>query len=202
MERLALCSRILYNEDLLNKKKEIEKLKESIIKKPKLIFKNENEWIKRRDLLFNILEENIMEIIVEDDYLYNEIENIKYYSNDICSGQRYMIYTLLFKELNILTGEEYQRWCEYISWELVFSLDSGIQTLKIVDKIDDFSDYELAEFICKNIFWQLDEGKRLEDIICYDDNISNNDPFLFKNDPILFNNDPFLFFSNKALGKL
>lgn len=195
MERLAMCSHVLYNEDLLNKKKEIENLKELIIKKPKLIFKSKNEWIKRKDLLFNILEEKIMEIIVEDDYLYDEIENIKYYSNDICNGQRYMIYTLLYKELNILTGEGYQRWCEYISWELVFSLDSAVQTLKHLDKLDDFSDYELAEFIIKNIFWQLDEGKKLEDIICYDNNSSNNNAFSFKN-------DPFLFFSNKALGKL
>ena len=188
MERLALCSRVLYNQDLLDKKKEIEELKELIIKKPKLIFKSENEWIKKKEVLFNILEQHIWEIIVEDDYLYDEIQNIKYYSNDVCSGQRYMIYTLLYKELNILTGEGHQRWCEYISWELVFSVDSAIQTLKHLDKLDDFSDYELAEFICKNIFWQLDEGKRLEDIICYDNNSSNNDPFLF--------------FTDKALGKL
>jgi hypothetical protein len=193
MERLALCSRVLYNQDLLDKKKEIENLKELIIKKPKLIFKSKNEWIKRRDVLFNILEENIMEIIVEDDYLYDEIENIKYYINDICSGQRYMIYTLLFKELNILTGEGYQRWCEYISWELVFSLDSAIQTLKMVDKIDDFSEYELAEFICKNIFWQLDEGKKLENIIYYENknDIENYIDNRYSN-----------FFTNKALGKL
>lgn len=189
MERLALCSHILYNQDLLDKKREIEKLKEMIIPKPKLIFKNKNEWIKRKKDLFNILEENIMEIIVEDDYLYNDIENIKYYSNDICSGQRYIIYTLLFKELNILTREEYQRWCEYISWELLFSLDSAIQTLKMVDKIDDFLEYELAEFIIKNIFWQLDEGKKLEDIIYYENNIDEN--YNYSN-----------FFSNKALGKL
>ena len=189
MERLALCSHVLYNQDLLDKKKEIEELKERIIKKPKLIFKSKNEWIKRRALLLNILEEKIIEIIVEDDYLYDETENIKYYSNDTCSGQRYMIYTLLFKELNILTGEGYKRWCEYISWELIFSLDSAIQTLKNLDKIDDFSDYELAEFIIKNIFWQLDEGKRLEDIIYYDNNTSNNAPFLFKNDPFLFFTD-------------
>ena len=189
MERLALCSHVLYNQDLLDKKKEIEELKELIIKKPKLIFKSENEWIKKKKILFGILEEHIMEIIVEDDYLYDETENIKYYSNDVCSGQRYIIYTLLFKELNILTGEGYQRWCEYISWELVFSLDSAIQTLKHFDKIDDFSDYELAEFIIKNIFWQLDEGKRLEDIIYYENNIDEN--YNYSN-----------FFSNKALGKL
>ena len=195
MERLALCSRILYNEDLLNKKKEIEELKELIIKKPKLIFKNENEWIKRKEILFNILEENIMEIIVEDDYLYDEIENIKYYNNDICSGQRYMIYTLLFKELNILTGEGYQRWCEYISWELVFSLDSAIQTLKNIDKIDDFSEDDLAEFIIQNIFWQLDEGKKLENIIYYENDIQNDIENYIDNK---YSN----FFSNKALGKL
>jgi hypothetical protein len=100
-----------------------------------------------------------------------------------------MIYTLLFKELNILTREEYQRWCEYISWELLFSLDSAIQTLKMVDKIDDFSEYELAEFIIKNIFWQLDEGKKLEDIIYYEDNIDEN--YNYSN-----------FFSDKALSKL
>jgi hypothetical protein len=189
MERLTLCSHILYNQDLLDKKREIEKLKDMIIQKPEIIFKNKNEWIKRKKDLFNILEEKITEIIVEDNYLYSDIENIKYYSNDICSGQRYMIYTLLFKELNILTEEGYQNWCEFISWELLFTLDSAIQTLKYIDKIDDFSDYELAEFIIKNIFWQLDEGKKLEDIIYYEDNIDKN--YNYSN-----------FFSNKALGKL
>jgi hypothetical protein len=195
MERLALCSHILYNQDLLDKKREIERLKEMIIPKPEIIFKNKNEWIKRKKDLFNILEEKIMEIIVEDDYLYNDIENIKYYSNDICSGQRYMIYTLLFKELNILTGEGYQRWCEYISWELVFSLDSAIQTLKNIDKIDDFSEDDLAEFIIQNIFWQLDEGKKLENIIYYENDIQNDIENYIDNK---YSN----FFSNKALGKL
>ncbi len=168
MEKLALCSHILYNQDLLDKKKEIEKLKESIIIEPKILFKTKNEWINSKNIFFNTLEKNIYQIIVEDDYLYNYIENIKYYCNNICSGQRYDIYTLLYSELNNLTSQKYQKWCEHISWELIFSIDSAIQTLKNMELLDNFSENDLAEFINKNLYWQLNDGEKLENIVIYE----------------------------------
>jgi hypothetical protein len=168
MERLALTCHVLYNQDILDKKKEIEKLKESIIIEPKIFFKSKNEWNNFKKIFFNTLEESIFQIIVEDDYYYGYIENIKYYINDICSGQRYNIYTLLFTELNNLTSNKYQKWCENICDEIIFTIDSGIQTLKNMDMLDNFSENDLAEFIIKNIIWQINDGKKLEHIIVYE----------------------------------
>ena len=169
MERLALCSNILYNQDLLDKKREIEYLKKIIIKKQKIIFKNKSLWIERKNKLFNNLEKKIYKIIVEEEDLYNNTENIKYYDNNICNGQRYNIYYIIYKELNKLTYSKYKDWCENISYEIIFSLDSNIQTLKIIDKLDDLSNEELYNLIIKNILWQLDDGKKIEDIIYYDE---------------------------------
>ena len=165
MEKLVLCSNILYNEDLLDKKKEIEYLKNIITKKPKIIFKNKSSWIERKNKLLNNLEKKIYKIIVEEDYLYDNTENIKYYDNNICNGQRYNIYYILYKELNKLTYSKYKDWCENISYEILFSLDSAIQTLKLIDKLDDLSNEELCNVITKNILWQLDDGQKIDNII-------------------------------------
>lgn len=156
MEKLALCSSILYNNDLLEKKKEIEKLKSMVIEKPPFIFQNEKKFKKYKNNLFDRLEERIFDIIVEDNFLYDDIENIKYYTVDICFGQRYKIYNLLYYELNMITMEKYQKWCENIAWEIIFALDSGLQTLKKLDKIDNFTEEEMASYIFENIFWQLE----------------------------------------------
>jgi len=169
MERLALCSNILYNQDLLDKKREIEYLKKIIIKKPKIIFKNKSLWIERKNKLLNILQKEIYKIIVEEEDLYDNTENIKYYDNNICNGQRYNIYYIIYKELNKLTYSKYKDWCENISYEILFSLDSNIQTLKIIDKLDELSNEELYNIIIKNILWQLDDGQKIENIIYYDE---------------------------------
>ena len=152
MERLALCSKILYDIDLLEKKRELENIKAKIIEKPDLT----NIRLEKKNL-FKKMEETIWEIIVDDDDLYDDCDNIKYYIPNVCAGQRFQIYNYLYKELNNLTENKNNKWCEDVSWNIIFSVDSSIQSLVNIDKIDDFTLEELADFIYNNIIWQLEE---------------------------------------------
>jgi len=151
MERLELCSKVLYNADILNKQKEIYELKK-IINIPKIFIQNKELWeLKKRDM-YKIIKTKIYECILKNDY-----DNILL--NGLSSLQRMNINHVLYNELNKITEYKYSGWCEHRAWDIVYSIEVGVQELIYSDKISDFRDYELVEFIYKNII------RRLEGII-------------------------------------
>jgi hypothetical protein len=155
MERLALCSKVLYDYDLLDKQKEIYELKK-IINTPKIFFENNKLWENKKEEMYETIKNIIYEF--EDDY-----ENIVY--TGLSSVQRININHVLFDELNKLTEYKYSSWCNIKAYDIVYGVDSAIQALIYVDKINNFRDSEISEFIYKNIIWQLGDNSHYPSIL-------------------------------------
>lgn len=167
MEKLAICSKILYDNDLLDKQNEILNKKNQIselnnkLNTPKILFENRDEWLSLRNDIYIILENEISEHIIDGDILlYN------FNSND-----RHHINNILFRELNKLTKYKYQGWCEITAFDIIYGIDASIQSLLYLNKSSDITSSELSIFIYKNIIWQLDDDTHspciLEDIPYY-----------------------------------
>jgi hypothetical protein len=171
MERLALCSKILYDIDLLDKQKEIYELKKEI-NTPKIYFENSKIWESKKAEMYNIIKNIIDELIIDSDSEYEDYENILY--NGLTSAQRIKINHVLYNELNKLTDYKYCTWCENKAYDIVYSVEGAVQGLIYSDKIGDFREYEMAEFIYRNIIWQLGDNTHFPSIL---DDI----PFYIKN---------------------
>jgi len=161
MEKHELCSKISYGDDLLNKQNEIYELKK-IVNIPKIFIQKELWELKKREM-YEIIKTTIDECILEDFCEENDYNNILF--NGLSSLQRMNINHVLYNELNKITEYKYSGWCENRAWDIVYSIEGAVQGLIYADKIGDFRDYELVEFIYKNIIWQLGDNTHFPSIL-------------------------------------
>ena len=161
MERLALCSKILYDQDLLEKKKIILDLEYKLnLQKVKIICKNKEDL----DIKINTCLENIkkqIEYIIVDDY--EEYINIVYFG--ITSLLTIYLENTIFTELYKITNKKYYEWCYDTSYNIVFSVNSIIQSLHENNKINDFNDEELSNYIYTYIKYQLYDENNAKSIL-------------------------------------
>jgi hypothetical protein len=149
MDKLTLCSRILYDKDLLEKKEELERLNK-IINVPRIKY-FQKEWDDKKQEMYDNLESCVWNCIIsdEDNEFYNSI-----YSG-LSSRQRNYLNDIIYKELNNLTKDQFHTWCSNLAWDIVYGIEGSIRGLIETDKINDFTEIEIANFIFRNIEWQL-----------------------------------------------
>ena len=151
MERLALCSKILYDRDLLEKKKIILELEYQLnLQKVKIICKNKEDLDIKINICFENIKKQLNYIIVDD---YDQYSNIVYFG--ITSVLTVYLENTIFTELYKLTNKKYHQWCSDISYNIVVSIDSIIQSLYENNKINDFNNEELSNYIYTYIKYQM-----------------------------------------------
>ena len=143
MERLVLCSKVLYDIDVIEKQKRILEL-EKQLKLPKVSFKHWNEWTAKCDLLNTCIRKVLHECIVDDEHQYYMM-----FSYGITPGQCIIIESCIEKELYELTGDIkwsetvtdqillglHAMFCGFInsnSWQLIYDTLGNIQLCNIV----------------------------------------------------------------------
>ena len=125
---------------------------------PKIKFKNNEDFINKKNIMFATIKETVNEII-ED----GESETI--YFIGFTSVYKSQLEYIIYIELNKLTNNQYQIWCKNITYNIIFSIESAINALIHINKIDKFTMEEIGEFIYKNIVWQLGDGTNNEAIL-------------------------------------
>ena len=131
---------------------------------PKIKFKNNKDFMNKKNIMFATIKETVNEIIEDSDS-----ETI-YFMGFTPVYKSQLEYTL-YIELNKLNNNQYQIWCKNITYNIIFSIESSINALIHINKIDKFTMEEIGEFIYKNIVWQLGDGTNNEAIL---DDIHNN----------------------------
>jgi hypothetical protein len=164
MERLALCSKVLYDHDILQKQKEIIELKKNLklLENPKIVCNNWNEWTKKEEFFVNLVEERTRKII----YLhllrvYTENDPLNRFVSDPFApcpaetGIVYVFYRYLLEELTIFTNNEV--WSEKIADNITISLSSFFKSFDVIKGFlySNLSDEEIVSVIAKNVSNQL-----------------------------------------------
>ena len=129
MERLALSSNILYNKDILDKEKEIQKIKNRIC--PKIIYDNYEEFEKLQKEAIKSCEKGITKTVNSIDFQYERFGIFNILQDDY-------IFNILCDAFNILTKNQVNKWVyEY----------AGIVNLTIYNILSILSETELWENI-------------------------------------------------------
>ena len=148
MERLALSSNILYNKDILDKEKEIQKIKNRIC--PKIIYDSYEEFEKLQKEAIKSCEKRITKTVNSIDFQYERFGIFNILQDDY-------IFNILCDAFNILTKNQVNKWVrEY----------AGIVNLTILNTISSLVESGLWE----NIYDSLD----LQGLIQFLTNIVRN----------------------------
>ena len=121
MERLAICSKVLYDHDILKKNNEIIELKKEInnISTPTVLFESYSSWILTIDKMY----ENIRNAVEQN--INTEYDNMA--ENGLLLTQTRFFYKIIKNELFLLTGNKV--WSKFTSESIVNSIDGFIYSL-------------------------------------------------------------------------
>jgi len=152
MERLVLCSKVLYDIDIIEKQKRILDL-EKQLQTPKLSFKHWNEWTEKCDLLNINIKKILHECIVDDERQYYFM-----FSFGITPVQESKIDWCVYKELYKLTDDT--RWSRTITDQILLGVSamfcSFISSESWIIIYESLDSIQLCNMIYKNIVYQLD----------------------------------------------
>jgi|SaaInlStandDraft_1057018.scaffolds.fasta_scaffold03449_3 hypothetical protein len=154
MENLAICSKILYDKDYLDAKKELKELEI----KPKIFVKDGKEFKKRIDNFHKNIKKYIK-------YIDLSGVDMNYYE-PIATEMIMTLPDLLEQELNILTDNKYRKWCKKKSMDVCTLLYSSLTAFDNIGELEKWNKNK----ICKYIY---------EYIITTFDNANNDDFFIF-----------------------
>tara|TARA_A100001011_G_scaffold400833_1_gene519563 strand:+ start:1256 stop:1837 length:582 start_codon:yes stop_codon:yes gene_type:complete len=160
MNGLLLCSKVLYDKDILDKmeilKKQIDCTK---IKKPKIFFNTVEEWDAKKNIIFTNVEINI-----KDQIMYNRVEYESMKTDGITQNQWLSIGNNIEKILFNLTKDK--KWSVKVTWDLMhmcsmlfFSLISSETWLLIYEIL---SKNQLASIVYNLIRNKLDDDILLD----------------------------------------
>jgi len=168
MEKLIICSTVLYDKDICDKMKEIKSLKKEIIilktkliyyDEPKIEFDNIQTWQYKKKEAFEIIKNGLNKCI--DQY---SIQHAGMYYIGLTSEQKLAIQCYIEEALNIITKKKNEDWSWRISYEIVFGIEGFINGLIDVG-IWDLIYHNLSKLIYNNIIWQLDGARDYNSIL-------------------------------------
>ena len=137
-----------------------------ILKTPTILYKNYNEWIIKKETLFNNVKNTIYQCVVEDMFEYTCMHDF-----GLTPRQEIRIAEVLKIELTNITQDV--EWSTSIAWDIiVYGIKGFIQGFvktKNWNKIYSlFTPEEISNIIFENIKYQLDDSSHtpciLEDI--------------------------------------
>ena len=158
MEKVILCSNILYNKDISDKMNEITSLKQSRCKyeTQKVEYSSMDEWYTTLKEACLILKKGLDKWIVEDNFEYRHMAY-----QGMTSRQHFGIPPYIEQALNLMTKENNKEWAYNVSWDIYRGIEgfihgfirSGVWGV-IYSQLDPRT---MSKMIYNNITWQLDE---------------------------------------------
>jgi hypothetical protein len=129
----------------------------------KVIFEKDEDYILKRNIMYNNIKKIIFDCIVEDEFEYRHMSNL-----GLTPRQKLEISPVIYNELNKFTENKCVEWCDKTSIYIMLGIEGFLDGLIKIKRINDFTPEEYVELIYNTIIYQLDNV--LEDI-----RIINND---------------------------
>lgn len=160
MERLAICSKLFYDRDVIEKHKKILELEKQVenlkneLKEPKSFFYSRDQWDFFKQVMYDDIKETVERCIL-DDGEYDHMEWV-----GLTPAQEMRIGGCIEKHLIKLT--EQRMWPDRIAHDVImYSLKAMFESLHSANQwmymYHTMSRPELADMIYKHIAWLLDD---------------------------------------------
>lgn len=147
MERLTLCSKVLYDYDILEKQKRINEL-EKELEKPKVRFETYEDWRNNIHYMFEGIHSVIKEWIEHNEHEYQHMSHF-----GITPRQRIVIYDCVYSELHKCTKNSF--WSEKLTNDVMYSLDAMINTLQNVNLWNGIHETQRSEGITELVYTHI-----------------------------------------------
>ena len=160
MEKLALCSRILYDQNILDRMAILEKkLKEYERRDNSKTYPTYAKWIEDKNQMYNRLRTQI-----ENNVQRNPIEYAMMGVMGLTSAQWVGIGNTIERELKTLSMND--KWSHIHAWHIMQNLSMLFDTLRDSGNWEDMYDRmdaeEIVELIYKNLYLQLENDVLLD----------------------------------------
>ena len=129
----------------------------------KVIFENYDDYISKKDIIYDNIKKIIFDSIIEDEFEYIHMSDL-----GLTPRQKLEISPVIYNELNKFTENKCVEWCDKISIYIMLGIEGFLDGLIKIKRINDFTPEEYVELIYNTIIYQLDNV--LEEI-----RIINND---------------------------
>jgi len=162
MEMLAVCSRVLYDNDILNKMKEVDDLKKESngfkkqlkpYKRPRVLYASVDEYLFHKKNALKIIKDGIDGCIRGDAFEYEQM-----YFQGLTTRQTDGVSYYIEKALTNLTNNK--EWSSMTSFTITYGLTgffAGLIESNIWSLLyNDLNAEQVANMVYKNIEWQLD----------------------------------------------
>jgi hypothetical protein len=158
MEKLTLCSKILYDHDILTKQKYINKLQNDINQlqeNPKVFYNSWNEWEEAQNTVYKSIEDCVNQCIADNKFEYYHMA-----WQGLTTRQEIAIEHCLCEGLTRLTKNS--KWSGKTTDQIVYGIKGFItgfmetNTWNTIRNV--LSSQQVSDIIFNNIKWQLDGG--------------------------------------------
>lgn len=102
--------------------------------------------------MYKNIKETLVKCIINDKFEFKYMESF-----GLTPRQRIDINYILNSELNKLTNNEYEEWCNNIHFHITNSIASSLNSLVLLKKIKDYSPEEMVDFIYNIIVYQIND---------------------------------------------
>jgi len=168
MEKLIICSRVLYDNDISDKMDEITSLKKKLrfYETPTAEYSGYEEWETKKEEAYQIIKNGLTKWIVDDTFEYEFMAQM-----GLTPRQRNAIPYYIEQALNLITKENNKEWVEKISDDIVYGIAGSINGIIEVGIWDVMTPENMLNFIYNNIIWQLGDDSHspciVDDIAIY-----------------------------------
>ena len=117
-----------------------------------------------------------IKITLNDCIINNPVEFGFMQNFGLTPNQMIEINYSLDKELNKLTNNKYNGWCNHIQFTIVNSIAGSLESLRKLNKINNFTPEEMVNFIYNIIVYQIDDFQHspcLSNDLLKDNNVEN-----------------------------
>lgn len=160
MERLALCSKVLYDHDILEKQKRIIEL-EKKLEKPKVRFQTYEDWENCKHKLFEGVHSVLKGWIEENEHEYLHMSHF-----GLTPRQEIVLYDHIYACLHECTKISF--WSEKIADDVMHSLNTMINTLQNVNIWNYMHETQgskgITELVYNHVVWFLEYNAQLQEL--------------------------------------
>jgi hypothetical protein len=160
MERLSLCSKVLYDHDILEKHKRIIEL-EKKLEKPKVRFETYEDWENFKYKMFEDVRSVLKTWIEDNEHEYQHMSHL-----GITPRQEIIIHDHIYSYLHECVKNSF--WCKKIVDDVMYSLNAMINTLQNVNVWNDIHGTQrskgITELVYTHIIWVLEYNTSLQEL--------------------------------------